>query len=58
MTNDYLPIPKSINHADQCREMGIQVGDTIEGREEGKGWFHEARMTLKWLGDNVAVCPA
>ena len=36
--------------ADQARELGLKVGDTIQGREEaGKGWS-EARITLLWLG--------
>ena len=36
--------------ADQARELGLAVGDTIQGREEfGDGW-HEARITLCWLG--------
>lgn len=42
--------------ADQCRALGIAVGDTIEGRETaGPGYWHEARLTLVWLGDDVAV---
>jgi hypothetical protein len=37
-------------YAEQARELGLQVGDTIQGREEvGDGW-HEARITLCWIG--------
>ena len=36
--------------AEQARELGLTVGDTIQGREEvGEGW-HEARITLLWIG--------
>ena len=45
------------NVAAACREMGIQVGDTILGRDadaSGQSW-HEARLTLMWLGECVAV---
>ena len=36
--------------ADQARELGLKVGDTIQGRWEfGDGW-HDARITLLWLG--------
>ena len=36
--------------ADQARELGLKVGDTIESREEvGDGW-HYALITLVWLG--------
>ena len=38
------------NTADQARELGLKVGDTIQGREEvGDGW-HDAWITLVWLG--------
>ena len=41
--------------AEQARELGLTVGDTIQGREEvGEGW-HEARITLLWLGTTHAV---
>lgn len=53
------PLPKppiTFNIAEQCRAMGIAIGDTIHGREEGHGgYWHEARLTLLWLGDQVAV---
>ena len=44
-----------LDAADQCRALGLQVGDTIEGRESWPGGWHEARVTLLWLGDQLAV---
>lgn len=42
--------------ADQCRDLGVAVGETIVGREGGGGdWWHEARLTLLWLGQEEAV---
>jgi len=41
--------------ATQCRKMGLQVGDTIQGREGTTKWWGEARLTLLWLGKDVAV---
>ena len=36
--------------ADQARELDLKVGDTIQGREKvGDGW-HDALITLLWLG--------
>jgi hypothetical protein len=26
--------------ADDCRAMGLEVGDTIEGTESGEGWWN------------------
>lgn len=43
------------NTADQCRLLGIEVGDTIEGMEKSGHYWHEARLTLLWLGEEVAV---
>ena len=41
--------------ADQARELGLKVGDTIQGREEvGDGW-HDAWITLVWLGKTNTV---
>jgi hypothetical protein len=41
--------------ADQARELGLTVGDTIQGRQDvGEGWS-EARITLLWLGTTQAV---
>ena len=41
--------------ADQCRALGLKIGDKIIGREEGQGWWHEAELTLLWLGEKEAV---
>lgn len=41
--------------AAQCREMGLKVGDTIEGMEAGAGWWEIARLTLLWIGETEAV---
>jgi hypothetical protein len=41
--------------AEQCRSLGLRVGDTIEGRESYPGGWHQARLTLLWMGDDVAV---
>ena len=42
--------------ADQCRALGLEIGDTIFGREECEGGcWHEAELTLLWLGDEAAV---
>lgn len=41
--------------ADQCREMGLSVGDTIEGTEGGGDWWNTTRLTLLWLGEQQAV---
>jgi hypothetical protein len=35
--------------------MGINIGDTIEGMETSGKYWHEARLTLLWLGQEVAV---
>jgi len=50
-----LPRPKSDHTADQCREMGIAVGDVIQGRESYSSGWNEARLRLVWLGEQVAV---
>ena len=45
-----------LSSADQCHQLGLQVGDTIEGRcEFHSGYWTEARLTLLWLG-NQAAC--
>ena len=42
--------------ADQCKRLGLSIGDTIFGREEGpRGYWHEARLTLLWLGQEEAM---
>jgi len=45
----------TLDPADQARAMGLQIGDTIEGREECGTYWHEARMKLLWMGKSVAV---
>ena len=39
----------------QCRELGLVVGDTIIGREIGGFGWKETKLTLLWIGDEVAV---
>jgi hypothetical protein len=43
--------------AGKCRQMGLQIGDTIEGSEgDDKGtWWNVTRLTLLWMGEHVAV---
>jgi hypothetical protein len=41
--------------ADHCRQMRLCVGDTIEGREEWPTGWHDARLTLLWMGQQEAV---
>ena len=41
--------------ADQCRAMGLEVGDTIEGTESNEGWWNTTRLTLLWLGETHAA---
>lgn len=54
--SEFLKRPRSGEPAEQCREMGISVGDTIEGREScGRKYWHEARLTLVWAGRKEAV---
>jgi len=52
-----LAWPTSRNPADQTREMGLSVGDTIIGREgdDDGAWWHEERLTLLWVGKSAAV---
>lgn len=45
-----------MNTADQCRAMGLSIGDTIEGTEGcGTDWESTARLTLIWLGETEVV---
>lgn len=44
-----------LNTAEQCRLLGLEVGETIEGREGVGTYWNEARLTLLWVGDEVAV---
>ena len=55
MQGRLLPKPSCISAAKQCREMGIQVGDTIIGREDYDGGWNEAKLTLIFAGEQVAV---
>lgn len=48
-------IDSLVSVADQCRAMGLQVGDTIEGTEGDEQWWDTTRLTLLWLGKTVAV---
>jgi hypothetical protein len=42
--------------ADQAREIGLVVGDTIEGREHHRdGTWNDARIQLVWLGETATV---
>ena len=50
-----LPLPKSRETADQCREMGLKVGDTIIGREGRGDWFNETKLTLLFMGQQTAA---
>lgn len=43
------------NTAAACREMGLQIGDTIIGREGGPNRWSESALTLLWLGEETAV---
>lgn len=47
-----------LDGAAQCRLLGVQVGQTIEGlegRQEADSHWSLARLTLLWLGESVAV---
>jgi hypothetical protein len=52
-----LPRPTSSWAAQQAREMGLVVGDTIVGREgnEITGWWQEQRLTLLFIGEQLCV---
>ena len=41
--------------AEQCREMGLVVGDVIQGRETFGDEWSESRLTLLFAGQSVAV---
>lgn len=42
--------------ADQARQLGLTVGDTILGREEWPNdCWHEVRLTLLWIGRQRTV---
>jgi hypothetical protein len=45
-----------LSRADQCRDLGLQVGDTIRWRTVWQnGYWSEAELTLFWLGNDAAV---
>lgn len=50
-----LSRPTSLEVADQCREMGLKVGDTIIGQEGEGDWWSLASLTLLYLGSRCAV---
>lgn len=50
-----LKQPMSGETADQCREMGIAVGETIEGRETHGADWNEVRLTLLYCGRSECV---
>ena len=52
---DQLAIKTSDDVAEQCRALGLKIGDIIIGREQGTDYWHEAELTLLWLGNNTAV---
>ncbi len=51
-----LPKPRAAHVAGQCRQMKIQVGDTIIGREtHANGSWSEVKLTLLFCGRQEAV---
>jgi hypothetical protein len=55
--SDYFPAAmlEGMCVANQCRAMGLRVGDIIDGTaREGARW-HRARLTLLWLGRTEAA---
>jgi hypothetical protein len=56
------PLPKPLCRyvADQVRELGLQIGDVIVGREGSdedgyRPWWNENRLTLKYIGNQLCV---
>jgi hypothetical protein len=41
--------------ADYVRSIGVQVGDTIQGLEQWPNGWTVTRLTLLWLGEEIAV---
>ena len=41
--------------ADQCRALGLAVGDTIESTKKYADWWYTTRLTLLWLGETHAA---
>jgi len=47
---------KDSTYADQARSLNLKLGDTIRGKESnGTAWWHEARLSLIYLGRESAV---
>jgi hypothetical protein len=46
---------RGMSAAEQIKALGLVVGDTIFGREEHGRYWHEARLTLLWVGEELAV---
>lgn len=44
-----------MNVADQCKKMGLQIGDTIKGREECGKYWNEAKLTILWIGESAVM---
>ena len=47
--------PKLTGVAKQINKLGLVVGDTIFGRQEDSEYWHEAKLTLLWVGNKEAV---
>jgi hypothetical protein len=56
LTQIQLKRPRSGDCAKQCREMGLEVGNIIVGRETySSGEWSEAKLTLLFLGKYEAM---
>ena len=53
--DDQLTIKTNDDVAEQCRALGLKIGDIIIGREQSTDYWHEAELTLLWLGSSTAV---
>lgn len=52
MSNTFLETPSANSVAGQCRQMGVSVGDLIEGVDR---CGNLERLQLLWLGETLAV---
>lgn len=43
------------SHAEEVAALDLKVGDTIRGKEEYADGWHEARLTILWIGREVVV---
>lgn len=50
-----LPKSRAPKVGQQAREMGIQIGDTIMGREGDEKYWADAELTLLCLSDDCAI---